>query len=301
MMKQPNTPTLLIPIPTAIPTFTLINCGQCGVDARPFLHHIHHHGLFRRLCTACLLRANSHAFCPTCFTLHDPRAQLNTTPCTKCGSVSHTLCLGENPSKENYICPLCTAQFSPIFGWKSGGSNGGIDRKSAAALLAAAKISYDSMSKAACVAKLEADKKVKEANFTRKRAKEALDHVANVSEKLENEAIVGNVGSVGNGVIGFGGNVGERSLFDRVDNSSAVLAAFNAVDLREKGRQDGGVNGNGMLGVGMVSMGVGGNGNGLSNGNGREVVPVLEARPIAAVYPFVQNGHPREGNGGVFQ
>ncbi|KAL8131665.1 hypothetical protein AgCh_007564 [Apium graveolens] len=72
-----------------------------------------------------------------------------------------------------------------------------------------------------------------------KRAKEALDHVA----------IVGNVGSVGNGVIGFGGNVGERSLFDRVNNLSAVFAAFNAVDLREKGRQDGGVNGNGM---GMV-------------------------------------------------
>lgn len=202
------------------------------------------------------------------------------------------MCVGENPSKENYICPLCTAQFSPIFGWKSGGSKGEIDRKSAAALLAAAKISYDSMTKAACVAKLEADKKVKEANFTRKKAKEALDHVANVSEKLEN---------VGNGMMGFGGNVGERSLFDRVDNSSAVLAAFNAVELREKGRQDGGVNGNGMLGVGMVSMGVGGNVNGLSNGNGRDVVPILDARPITVVNPFVQNGHPREGNGGAFQ
>lgn len=205
------------------------------------------------------------------------------------------MCVGENPSKENYICPLCTAQFSPIFGWKSGGSKGEIDRKSAAALLAAAKISYDSMTKAASFAKLEADKKVKEANFTRKRAKEALDHVANVSEKL---VIVGNVG---NGVMGFGGNVGERNLFDRVDNSSAVLAAFNAVELREKGRHDGVVNGNGMLGVGMVSVGVPGSVNGLSNGNGREMVPVVSARPITVVNPFVQNGHPREGNGGAFQ
>lgn len=201
------------------------------------------------------------------------------------------MCVGENPSKENYICPLCTAQFSPIFGWKSGGSKGEIDKKSAAALLAAAKISYDSMSKAASFAKLEADKKVKEATFTRKRAKEALDHVANVSEKF---------GIEGNGVMGFGGNVGERNLFDRVDNSSAVLAAFNAVELREKGKQDGVVNGNGMLGVGMVSLGVGANVNGLSNGNGREMVPVVDARPITVVNPFAQNGHPREGNGGAF-
>ncbi|KAL1802158.1 hypothetical protein ACET3Z_030805 [Daucus carota] len=286
MMNQSNTNP---------PTFTLTNCGQCGVDARPFLHHIHHHGLFRRLCTACLLRANSQAFCPSCFTLHDPRAVSRapetSTSCAKCGSVSHSVCVGENPCKENYICPLCTSQFSPIFGWKSGGNQGEIDRKSAAALLAAAKISYDSMSKASSIAKLEADKRVKEANSTRKRAKEALDHVAFVVENLRVE------GNVRNGVMGLGGNVGERKLFDRVDNSSAVLAAFNAVDLREKGRQDGVVNGNGLLGVGVVPMGVGGNG----NGNGREVVPVVDARPITVVDPFVQNGHPREGNRGPLQ
>lgn len=193
---------------------------------------------------------------------------------------------------------MCTAQFSPIFGWKSG-SKGEIDRKSAAALLAAAKISFDSMSKAASLAKLEAEKRVKEANFTRKRAKEALDHVAFMSEKSENE---------GNGMMGFGengnmivGNVGERNLFDRVDNSSAVLAAFNAVELRENGKQDGGVNGNGMLGVGIVPIGVGGNVNGLSNGNGREIVSVVDARPIAVVDQFVQNGRPRKGNGRSFQ
>ncbi|MGV7468018.1 hypothetical protein PJI21_28975, partial [Mycobacterium kansasii] len=91
----------------------------------------------------------------------------------KCYSSSHSSCVGPNPNKP-YICPLCTNPKSPIFNIK----NKEIDKKAATVLLAAAKIAADSMNKAAAGAKAEAEKRVKEAAITRKRAKEAMEHLA---------------------------------------------------------------------------------------------------------------------------
>lgn len=173
-------------------------------------------------------------------------------------------------------------------------------------MLAAAKISYDSMSKAANAAKAEAEKKSKEAWSTKKRAREAMEHVEFVEETLKKESrgVVDGLGS-GSNLNRIVGNVGERNLFgdgirmDRVDNSSAVLASLNAVELNEK--EQGG-KGNVLLGVGLVPIGENGGLNGSgSDGFGRQLVSVVDEKPIAVLGPYVQNNHPREGNGGSFK
>ncbi|KAK1386327.1 hypothetical protein POM88_024062 [Heracleum sosnowskyi] len=253
-------------------------CNQCKTEATPFLHYIKHRGIFRRLCTTCILRFNSQLFCPICFSLYNPTSALqdSTTPCSKCHSISHTSCIGPNPSGHSggYVCCLCDS--SSIFGSKSGSSNV-FDKRSAAALLAAAKISYECMMKAKSVARGEMEKRSKEAWATKKRAREAMENVVGVEEKVGSE--------------GFGrvlGNVGERNVFgvDRVDNSSAVLASLNAVELNDKGNVVGG----GGLGANVENGG----------GFGRQIVPVVDEKPIASLGPYVQSSNPRDGNCGSF-
>lgn len=115
------------------------------------------------------------------------------------------------------MCPLCVNPNSPLFKLKPakeaanvGGAraeNGRVmDRDAAKMLLAAAKIASTSMNKAAVAAKAEAERRVKEAAYTRKRAKEALEHVAHmvIKEKARRKeaALGGHTNVVGRG---FGG------------------------------------------------------------------------------------------------
>lgn len=82
-----------------------------------------------------------------------------------------------------------------------------MDRHAARMLLAAAKIASASMNKAAVAAKAEAERRVKEAAFTRKRAKEALEHVAHlvIKEKaMRKETALGGPADAAAGR-GFGG------------------------------------------------------------------------------------------------
>lgn len=183
------------------------------------------------------------------------------------------------------MCSLCVS--SSIFGSKSESKSIVFDEKSAAALLAAAKISYESMSKAKALARIEAEKRSKEAWSTKKRAREAIENVSSIEERVKVEG----VGFSGRIV----GNVGERNVFgiDRVDNSSAVLASLNAVELNEKEKVVVGGKGSGMLGVGE-------NGGG-SGGFGRQMVTVVDEKPIVVLGPYVQNNRLRDGNGGSFQ
>lgn len=154
---------------------------------------------------------------------------------------------------------------------KTGNSNSCrvIDKTAARVLLAAARIAATSMSKAATAARTEAERRAKEAAFTRKRAREALEHVTHLAakEKVRRKEILlvssevlpsggGNVGSVVVKRENIGGNANsgvvatplpgvvknQRENLERVDTSSEVLAALNAVDLtgneRLKGFQD---------------------------------------------------------------
>lgn len=98
-----------------------------------------------------------------------------------------------------------------------------MDGDSARVLLAAAKIAALSMGKAAVAARGEAERRVKEAAYTRKRAREALEHVAYLvgkekAKRRERPLMV----------VEASGNT--------VDGPSEVSARLNAVGLREKER-----------------------------------------------------------------
>lgn len=156
--------------------------------------------------------------------------------------------MNENPEAANGMKDAASGEYRVI------------DKKNAKILLAAAKISAVSMSKAAVAARAEAERRAKDAAFTRKRAIAALEHVAYLvaREKLKkkerlgpvdgvsgggsgimvrnsgnrNNSTVGNVNpaSMRLGVVREDGGVGNAA---RGDGSSDVLAALNAVELRE--------------------------------------------------------------------
>ncbi|CAI9781718.1 unnamed protein product [Fraxinus pennsylvanica] len=213
-------------------------CGNCGVEERRLLHHVRHRGIFRRLCSTCVLRLHPQSFCPTCFQVYPPSPPPDSViTCSKCYSSSHSYCVTSPASAVNhYICPLCVNPSSPIFNLnKATEANvigGGesldvsgksevyrvIDKPAAKILLAAAKIAAASMAKAAVAARAEAERRAKEAAFTRKRAREALEHVAYlvVKEKVRKKEAALLISpevsgpSVGESVphLGGGGNVG---------------------------------------------------------------------------------------------
>ncbi|KAL0302618.1 UNVERIFIED_CONTAM: hypothetical protein Sangu_3089800 [Sesamum angustifolium] len=299
MLINPE-PTTANSSAAVVPVATL--CGNCGVEERRLLHHVRHRGIFRRLCTTCVLRLHPQSFCPTCFQVYPPPPSNDAVlTCFKCYSSSHSHCVaaGATSPPSPYACPLCLHPNTPIFKLKTAKeANVDIseamnvksedcrvmDRDAAKKLLAAAKIASASMNKAAVAAKAEAERRAKEAAFTRKRAKEALEHVAYLvmKDKLrKKEAALAGSGEVaGLGVGGGGSNVGytgsggiggvkmerennvnvsisisnrngsvasglapsivveEKKMnnvgnVDRVDNSNQVLAALNAVELRE--------------------------------------------------------------------
>ncbi|CAA0827258.1 Unknown protein [Striga hermonthica] len=285
-------PSLTLPPATA--------CGNCGVEERRLLHHVRHRGIFRRLCTTCVLRLHPQSFCPICYQVYPPAPPLDAVAtCFKCYSSSHSHCVrpaGGAPHPTPYVCLLCLHPNTPIFKLKSAKEANicepsdvdlegcrVMDRDAAKKLLAAAKIASMSMNKAVTSAKAEAERRAKEAAYTRKRAKEALEYVAHlvIKEKLRKKETVlartsgGSGGYVGGGAVIVrmdreNSNVGVSASYsngnscsglsqtvavdgtiaisggnaDRVDNSGPILAALNAVGLKENDKIKGGTSGN---------------------------------------------------------
>ncbi|KAL7237722.1 hypothetical protein ACSBR2_003927 [Camellia fascicularis] len=224
-------------------------CGNCGTaEQRRLLHHVRHRGIFRRLCTTCVLRLHPHSFCPTCFLIYDlsPTPSNDTVSCFKCYSSSHSRCVSPNPPKP-YICPLCANPNLPIFTLKKvedevgKGGDGNcqeIDLKAAKVLLVAARIAAASMSKAAVTARAEAERRVKEAAFTRKRAREALEHVGFLFAK---DKLIHKCGNNNNNNASSVGVVKVEAVKNRIGNqgldcANEVSARLNAVGLRENER-----------------------------------------------------------------
>ncbi|CAH9085904.1 unnamed protein product [Cuscuta europaea] len=216
-------------------------CGNCGAAERLILHGIRLRGNIRKLCTTCVLRLHPQYFCPTCFTVSHPSpprsSQNDAVCCSKCYSVSHTQCVGHTPPNP-YVCPLCVSPNSPIFtlrkatnvDGKSGETCRVIDKSAARVLLAAARIAATLMSGAAASLRMEAEKKAKEAAFSRKRAREALEHVSYLAAKeklMRNEVLLAKRGGIG----GIASNSvmvnNHREYMDRADTSIDVLAALN--------------------------------------------------------------------------
>ncbi|XP_059638661.1 uncharacterized protein LOC132280899 [Cornus florida] len=188
-------------------------CGGCGCEEPVFLFHIRHRGIYRRLCTACVLKNHSGSFCPICFEVYDepppPRQRLM---CLNCPSITHLSCSASSTStsaststsdgvSRAYQCPPCANPNYTFFNLSSskikteGNTNDGesvrtesgraIDKDSAKQLLAAATISLKSMNNAASVARVEAEKRSREAAVARKRARESLEPVAYLATKEE--------------------------------------------------------------------------------------------------------------------
>lgn len=165
--------------------------------------------------------------------------------------------MGVNPAHP-YLCPLCVNPNTPIFSLKKGKDVGldnedsrVVDMKAAKVLLTAGKIAAGTVNKAALAARVEAERRAKEAAFTRKRAREALEHVAYLTarDKLKKKDVLplpsNSPASVGGNVINRGSNqclsmvvsampLEEENVLiaDRLDGSSEVLVALNAVDLK---------------------------------------------------------------------
>ncbi|XP_031280290.1 uncharacterized protein LOC116138742 [Pistacia vera] len=183
-------------------TSTSGECGNCGTHIRLFLHNVRLRGIQRKLCTSCVLRLHPSSFCPICFTFYDsnPPHPSKRLSCAKCASFTHSHCAAPSSLSSPFLCPPCsdptTFNFFKNPPAKSTNKNDMpsednknvhvIDSKSGPVLLCAARIAGASMGKAVLVARIEAEKKAKEAAAARKRAREALEHVGVLISKTNN-------------------------------------------------------------------------------------------------------------------
>ncbi|XP_021897913.1 uncharacterized protein LOC110814673 [Carica papaya] len=175
-------------------------CGACGLAERWLLHSVRQRGVYRRLCTDCVLKSHQGLFCPLCLNVFEdspppPNARLI---CLNCPSITHLSCSPSSSSSSSFLCPPCSKPNFSFFPICSSVPDSALDRhsgqrvidkNSAKALLAAAKISGISMTKAAVVARVEAERRVKEAALAKKRAREALEKLAHLaaSDKAANK------------------------------------------------------------------------------------------------------------------
>ncbi|KAF5739927.1 hypothetical protein HS088_TW12G01141 [Tripterygium wilfordii] len=175
--------------PTSAATATAGECGNCGTHKGWVLHHMRLRGIHRRLCTSCVLRLHPGSFCPSCFVLYDPQPPHPTkrVSCSSCLSFAHAHCVKSlQLSQSPYLCPPCADSNFSFFDV----TDHVIDKKLSLALLCAAKIASASMAKAVIVARSEAERRVREAVVAKKRAREALEHVASLDkEKLRKKEL----------------------------------------------------------------------------------------------------------------
>ncbi|GKB23855.1 hypothetical protein Tco_0863256 [Tanacetum coccineum] len=274
MTSQPPT--------TTTATTAVTTCGQCGVEERKLLHNVRLRGNFRRLCTTCVLRLHSQCFCPSCLGVFDRTPPDDAVVCYKCYSSSHPTCISLSVQSTGSItsargptpCASCLNPSLLVLNLnrgqndnKDGGGGRCIDKEAARLLLCAGKIAANSMSKAEVAAGMEADRRAKEAAFTKKRAREALDHVVKlmaIEKKKNSKKLI--VASSGFSTKVYNNNVAVVKD-KKVVESSVVLEALNAVELKENG------SGNGS--VAMDVDGVNGKDSGLGLGSGSVVDAVV--------------------------
>ncbi|CAJ1940670.1 unnamed protein product [Sphenostylis stenocarpa] len=181
------------------------NCDICGATQTLSLtiHNIRHHAHTRRYCTNCVLKQHPGLFCPICFDLHDdslvpPHHRLM---CVRCPSIAHRSCVfpstpASAASTPPFFCPICLDSNFTFFSLPER-KNGAVDVQSAKVLVAAARIAAVSMSKAAAAARFDAERRAREAAVARKRAKEALEHLAEILALEHDEELNGDVSAGG--------------------------------------------------------------------------------------------------------
>ncbi|XP_050218762.1 uncharacterized protein LOC126669358 [Mercurialis annua] len=174
-------------------------CSGCGGEKRWLLHSVRHRGIYRRLCTDCMLKRHQGLFCPLCFHVYSDDDKRCVIPaveerlmCLNCPSISHLACAPSSSHPLLFLCPACSSSNFSFF--DDNPSSNAIDIDSARALVAAAKISAVAMAKAAAVARVEAERRVQEASLAKKRARDALERFAFLSS-----AALGNEEQLRNG------------------------------------------------------------------------------------------------------
>ncbi|PKA65674.1 hypothetical protein AXF42_Ash013088 [Apostasia shenzhenica] len=167
-------------------------CSGDGCDAvEPWpVHQVRHrNNVFLRLCTSCVLKNHPGSFCCSCFEVLDHAERPPLVHCSKCPSVAHLSCLPDPTLAPLFLCPACDSP-SPTsfsyFPYSKKSADRIIGLRASKILLAAARLSATSMTRAAALARADAEKKVKEAALAKKRARDMLDMALSISEK-ENE------------------------------------------------------------------------------------------------------------------
>jgi hypothetical protein len=189
-------------------------CSNCGWTHKGkkgwgwwalLLHHVRLRGIDRVLCTSCVLRLHPSSFCPLCFVYFDAPSIPNnptTLPCSKCSSLAHSRCLPTAATKPSasYTCPPCSNPNFSFFDLDE--KQDFMDLKLSSVLLCAARIASASMNRAVIVARADADRKVREALLAKKRAHEALEHLAAMVEAREKNSRrkIGNENGNGNSI-----------------------------------------------------------------------------------------------------
>ncbi|CAA7051241.1 unnamed protein product [Microthlaspi erraticum] len=171
-------------------------CAVCEESEPSFIHTVSNSGVFRRLCTDCLLREHREIFCPVCVDLFNGCLPPDDgITCVNCPSIAHRSCspppssfAASSSSVTSFTCPTCSdPNFSffpkshvPSSGNGTDGSGTLLDEKSAKALVAASKIAVVSMTDAAAMLKEEAVKKILDAKMAKMRAKDALGNLQDI-------------------------------------------------------------------------------------------------------------------------
>ncbi|KAH6772602.1 hypothetical protein C2S52_004590 [Perilla frutescens var. hirtella] len=165
-------------------------CHVCGPVDPINLHNVPHMGVFVALCTACVLRDKPGSFCPVCFDVYDDSsrpAAHSRIMCLRCPALAHLTCLSSPAAR--YLCSQCS---DPSFSFIDLGPPAAdgvtavvFTRDFAKQFLCAAKISAASMHRAAAVARADAEQKVMGAVLARRKAKEAIQRVADLMDNQQ--------------------------------------------------------------------------------------------------------------------
>ncbi|KAF5204630.1 hypothetical protein FRX31_005782 [Thalictrum thalictroides] len=192
-------------------------CEGCNIKEKCLLlHNIRHNGIYRRVCSLCVLRLNSGWFCWICFQVFEDVSKIpdDKVLCLKsqCPSIAHTGCAIQNYHDASciYMCPLCSIPNLTFFDISSlnhkkirgscccsssssscncSSNDGGrrIDLKLSKALVAASMFASISINKAAVATQKEVEYRFQEAAIAKKKATKALECLNILSNKAQEE------------------------------------------------------------------------------------------------------------------
>ncbi|KAF8394739.1 hypothetical protein HHK36_020956 [Tetracentron sinense] len=241
-------------------------CDGCSSEERWLLHSVRHRGIYRRLCTSCVLKFFPVSFCPICYEVYEGSPPSHDrVMCLKCPSISHFDCVGIDVA-SHFVCPPCVNPSFLFFdvgvsnkrikgGNRESVLAGSINQESAKVFFAAARLATISMNKAVTTARVEMERRVKEAVLLKKRASEALELCDSLEsrDKEKRKGSTGIPGSVplveaqkkkskGNGAAAAAAAVAAQKRNqnhlrgDGMDNTGGVSKSLNNAGSTEKER-----------------------------------------------------------------